>query len=151
MRHLGIVGDAQTSARGVVGVAVGADRVLVDERRLRLEVVERGDVGGGDARRIPDLANQPGPRVHVGEEAEQPLFLEPLELGARQRLDRGVEISERVAHASGRKIGSTQPRSIGVHSTVTGMPIVTASASTPVRLVTSRAPGAPSRSTTAGT
>jgi len=50
-----------------------------------------------------------------------------------------------------RKFGSTQPSLIGVHSTVTFMPMCTSSAEQPVMFATSRVPGAPSRSTTTGT
>ena len=51
--------EAEHPAVGVVvAVAEVADRVLVEERHLRVEVVHRLDVVGGDPGGVPRLADQ---------------------------------------------------------------------------------------------
>src|ERR687898_817888 len=91
--HLGI--ETEHAAVGIaVTVAERADRVLVDERNLRVEVVHRLDVVGGDTGGIPRLADQRRALVGPGQQvAEQPLLPPTIDLRPRHRLDLGREIT----------------------------------------------------------
>ena len=71
-------------------------------------------------------------------------------LGAKAGMGGGVGQTDRNPPYAGRKIGSFQSSWMGLNATWTFMPMVTSSGSMSNRLETSRAPGAPSRSTTTG-
>ena len=150
-----VIGDHQPATGIFMVVAVDADRVLVDERRLGQIIVQRIDVGGGHAGLVPDLTDQAGALIDLGDQVQEPAFLQLAQFRPRHGFDLGLEIGEIVGwrgHGQARrKIGRTQPSRIGFQSTVTFMPMLTSSAGMPTRLLTSRAPGAPSRSTTIGT
>ena len=106
-RRVARIEAEETAVRIRMPIAVGADRVLVDERDPLVVVGHRRDVGGCDARRIPCLADQARPLVRPRDQvAEELLVAERLDLGARHGLDLGRE--ERPARIEGHGLSRGQ-------------------------------------------
>src|SRR5690606_4300073 len=73
--------------RIVVLIAKGADRVLVDERRLLAKIRQRADVLRFYAGFIPGFADQLRTRIHIRHQPHDQAFLHALDIRARQGFD----------------------------------------------------------------